>query len=274
MNLSCLPVSYFGKILAGEMSIGDWAEEAASLGLDAIDLSILFLESHDSKQLDNIRQQIESAEMRVAVVTTYPDFTHPDADERKRQMNLLKDNISKVAAVGSEMIRITAGQAHPETGREEGIRWATEGLKHSIDTAESCGLQLLFENHAKPGAWHYTDFAQPTDIFLEISDALAGTPIKILFDTANPLAYGDDPLFILERVIDRVLCIHASDTRIRGSLEPVVVGTGLVPFVDIFARLKKANFDQWISIEEASGQGKSGLEKAASFVRRTWAETK
>ena len=42
MRLSCLPVSYFGQIIGGAMSVGQWAREAAELGLDAIDLSILF----------------------------------------------------------------------------------------------------------------------------------------------------------------------------------------------------------------------------------------
>ena len=43
MHLSCLPVSFFADILAGRMSVGAWARMGAELGLDAIDLSILFV---------------------------------------------------------------------------------------------------------------------------------------------------------------------------------------------------------------------------------------
>ena len=43
MKLSCLPVSYYPQIVNGEKSVGQWACEAASIGLDAVDLSILFL---------------------------------------------------------------------------------------------------------------------------------------------------------------------------------------------------------------------------------------
>ena len=40
---------------------------------------------------------------------------------------------------------------------------------------------------------------------------------------------------------------------------------------EIFAFLKRRGFDGWISVEEASFTGASGIRKAADFVRRTWA---
>ena len=43
MKLSVLPVSFFKNIISGEMNVGDWAREGVSLGLDAIDISIIFL---------------------------------------------------------------------------------------------------------------------------------------------------------------------------------------------------------------------------------------
>jgi sugar phosphate isomerase/epimerase len=49
-----------------------------------------------------------------------------------------------------------------------------------------------------------------------------------------------------------------------------VLGTGLTPFIDIFATLKRAGFDGWICIEEASRTGPVGFERAVSFVRHTW----
>ena len=43
MKLSCLPVSFFADILGGRMSVSEWARMGRELGLDAIDLSILFV---------------------------------------------------------------------------------------------------------------------------------------------------------------------------------------------------------------------------------------
>jgi sugar phosphate isomerase/epimerase len=58
----------------------------------------------------------------------------------------------------------------------------------------------------------------------------------------------------------------------RGELKPVLLGTGLVPFREMFNMLKRAGFDGWICMEEASFQGQAGVEAAARFIRRTWAE--
>jgi hypothetical protein len=58
------------------MSVGQWAREAAGLGLDAIDLSILFVGHWSDADLRALRQEIASAGMRMAMVTTFPGFTH------------------------------------------------------------------------------------------------------------------------------------------------------------------------------------------------------
>jgi len=267
-----LPVSYFSDIINGQMSVRDWASQAAALGLDAIDLSVLFLRNRMPADLKKMCKDIESAGMSVAVVSAYPDFTAPDAAERKRQLAQLQRDIASIAELGGEMVRVTAGQAHPQTGREQGIAWAIEGLTNSIDTARRYEVKLVYENHSKPGVWDYYDFSHPSDIFLEIAKGIEHTEIGILFDTANPVAYGDDPLPLLEQVIDRVVCVHAADTRTRGALEPVLLGTGLVSFGPIFMKLRRGGYEGWISIEEASGLGEKGVADAVKFVRKTWAE--
>ena len=267
MKLSCLPVSYFGDIIDGRMSIAQWAAEGASLGLDAIDLSILLLRERTTAYLRKIREEIEAIGERVAVMNAYPDFTHPDPVERKNQLCALKDDIAAAAQLGAEMVRVTAGQAHPQTPRKKGITWAVEGLTGAIDTAQQNGIRLVFENHSKPGVWQYPDFCLPSDLFLEIAGAIEDTEIGILFDTANPIVYGDDPLRLLNRVIDRGVCVHLADTSERGALKPVLIGTGLVPFDTIFARLKRAGYRGWLSIEEASGMGGTGVAEAVRFVR-------
>jgi sugar phosphate isomerase/epimerase len=141
-----------------------------------------------------------------------------------------------------------------------------------LDAGEAHGVNLVFENHAKPGAWQYIDFCHPTDVFLEIVERTAGTTLGVNWDTANTLAYGDEPLPVLGKVLDRVVSVHAADTAARGELKPVLMGTGLVPFPEMFRILKQAGFGGWICMEEASFQGKAGVEAAARFIRKTWEE--
>jgi sugar phosphate isomerase/epimerase len=255
------------------MSIKDWALEGARTGLDGIDLSVLFLKNRDLEYLRKIRQEIEDAGIRVAMLTTYPDFTHPDGAERERQLTRLQEDIVTASRLGADLLRVTAGQAHPSVSRREGIEWAVNGLVKAIEFSRGYPVELAYENHAKPGAWQYTDFSHPTDVFLEIVERTADVSLGVNWDTANTIAYGDDPIPVLKRVLSRVISVHAADTSTRGELKHVLLGTGLVPFKGMFQILRDAGFDDWICMEEASFKGPAGVKAAADFVRRVWRET-
>jgi sugar phosphate isomerase/epimerase len=271
VKLSCLPVSYFQSMLEGALTIEQWAGEAAGLGLDAIDLSIVLIKNQDSSSLEKLRQAIAAHGLKVNMLTTYPDFTHPEVGERERQLFLLKKNIDVAAALGAALVRVTAGQAHPGLTREAGLARAVAGLTGALAYAGQRGVKLVYENHAKPAVWDYNDFSFPPDIFLEIVGATDGSALAINFDTANPVAFGAAPVPLLEQVIDRVISIHAAENRVWGKFEPAVFGEGVVPFAEVFTALKAVHFDGWISIEEASRTGPAGIVQAVNFVRNTWA---
>ena len=276
MKLSCLPVSFFTEMITGKMSVKDWARMAASLGaqaesaLDAIDLSILFVPDWSSNALAQMRRDIENEGMRVAMITSYPDFTHPDHNQRTKELDQEVEVVAVAAALGADLVRVTAGQAHPETGRAEGIEWAAEGLTRLVERTRGSGVTLAYENHAKPGAWQYTDFSQPVDIFLEIFRQTETAALGINFDTGNAACFAADSLDLLQQVLPRVVSVHASDSKVHGELQHVLLGTGITPFGSLFSCLKQAGWDGWICMEEASYQGFQGVEAAAKFIRHTW----
>jgi len=172
--------------------------------------------------------------------------------------------------LGAQYVRVTAGQAHPETGRAEGIAWATTGLTRLAEATANLGVTLVYENHAKPGAWRYTDFSQPPDVFLEIVGRTAAAGLMVNFDTGNAAAFADNPVRLLEQVVDRVVTVHAADTATRGELRHVLLGTGITPFDKLFGTLKAHGWDGWICMEENAQQGRAGVEKAAAFIRQAW----
>lgn len=270
MKLSCLPVSFFPEITSGKMSVAEWARMGAELGLDAIDLSILFVPGRSLASAARLRKQIEGEGMHVTMVTTYPDFTHPDSAQRKQELALEKEAIAIAVEVGAELVRVTAGQAHPETNLQAGVDWAIEGLTRLVEETRSTGITLAYENHAKPGVWSYTDFSQPPEIFLHIVAGTAPCGLRVNFDAGNATAFAADPVALLQQVLPRVVSVHASDTASKGELRLVLLGTGATPYHDLFACLKGAGWDGWICMEEASYQGRAGVEAAARFVRQAW----
>jgi len=101
MNVSCLPVSFFDEIVSGEMTLSQWARIGAEAGLDAIDLSILFVPDHSPEAVAQARQEIEVEGMKVQMVTTYPDFTHPDPEQRQEQRDMLNEQMGVAARLGA-----------------------------------------------------------------------------------------------------------------------------------------------------------------------------
>ena len=274
MKVSCLPVSFFSEIASGKMSIKEWACMASEVGLDAIDLSVMLLKNHTPVYLKQIRNDIESVGISVTMMATYPDFSHPDPIQRERELEYLRHDIALSSYLGAKYLRITAGQAYPETPVEQGIQWVIDYFQQAASVGDKFNVQLVYENHSKPGAWEYPDFSQPTERFLRIAEGIQDTGIGINFDTANPQVYGDDPLPVLQEVIDNIATIHVADTAEQGKLvpAPIVIGEGVVPFKEIFSILKQNGFDEWMCIEEASKMGQEGIKKATDFVRKVWAE--
>jgi len=252
------------------MPLEQWIRHGAELGLDAVDLSVLFFRNDRRAAVAASLRQTRASGIPVAVINTYPDFTHPDGRERAQQYAQFTDDLYIAAEIEARMLRITAGQAHPGTTPADNISRALEYFMKADELAKKLNMQLIFENHARPGVWQYPDISLQGAVFLQMVSQLRQTSIKVLYDTANPLVAREEPLPILEAVLDRLACVHAADTQVRGALQPALIGTGLVPFPRIFRRLRAANYDGWISIEEASGHSLEGVRQAICFIRQTW----
>jgi sugar phosphate isomerase/epimerase len=272
MQLSVLPVSFFADIISGKMSLAQWAQMGRELGLEGIDVSILFFPEASPTAIRQARRQVEDADMTINMISTYPDFTHPDPLERERELERAQETVAVASGLGCNYVRLVAGQAHPETTREEGIAWAIAGMSALVEKTRGADVALVYENHGKPGAWTYTDFSQPPDIFMEIARAVTPLGVGINFDTANATAFAPDPVALLNAVIDDVVTIHAADTAVRGELQHCILGEGLVPFLPLFARLYESGWDGWMSIEENARCGRDGVERSVRYVRQVWAE--
>ena len=273
MKLSCLPVSLFPDIMGGKMTIKEYAQLCKSLELDGFDLAIILLKNHTPTFIKQFRKDCEEVGISPAMITTYPDFTHPDAVQRDREFEYLRHDIALASNVGAKFLRITAGQAHPEMPVEKGVGLVVENFRKIAPVAEKFGVKLVYEDHSKPGAWDFMDFSNPPDVFLAIASQIADTSIGINFDTANILVSGNNTtLEVLEQVIDKVESIHVAETATLGKMDPVLLGKGLAPVREVFQLLKKHGWDKWLCIEEWGNLGVEGVKEAVKYTRKMWEE--
>ena len=153
-----------------------------------------------------------------------------------------------------------------------------------LHDAAACKITLVMENHYKDNFWHYPEFAQPHDIFLEIVNQVDSPWFGVNYDPSNAILTGEDPLVLLEAVKERVVSMHASDRYLKagGSLAEVkkqdgakgysellahgVIGKGLNDYDKIFSALRSVGFDGWVSIEDGVN-GMDELKESVRFLR-------
>ena len=140
-----------------------------------------------------------------------PDFTHPDPDERRRQVARQHEAIDLTVRLGTTFCRTLSGQNVPGLSRADGMARTVDGLLRSIEYAERRGVTLCLENHYKDGTWRYPEFAQPEEIYLEILDRVDSPRLGVQYDPSNAIVGGYDPIRFLDRVLPRVVTMHASD---------------------------------------------------------------
>lgn len=268
MKISCLPVSLFQELISGEIAIHEWAKIASDIGFDGFDISVMFIRNKTPKYLRELKASLSDSLLPMIMMSTYTDFSNPDPIQRKREMEYLRHDIALCSQLNVRYLRITAGQAHPCLCEDEAITWVVQSFKEAGIVAKEYGVQLLFEDHAKPGAWDYVDFCFDPEIFLKICEGIKDTGIRINFDTGNITAFGADPLAILNQVYEQVETIHLSDMATCGKFSPTLIGEGVVPNHEILQLLKQRDFKGWICLEEASYTGIPGIKTAFKNTKR------
>ena len=283
-RISVFPKCYFDELVDGRMSYAKWIRDAATLGGEGVEHYDGFFRSYAPGDVDPIVDEMRRSSQISSMLCFSPDFTHPDADERRRQVERQKAAIDLTVRLGASYCRTLSGQRFPGLARAEGIARTVDGIRRSLEYAERRGVVLCMENHYKDGLWRYPEFAQPEDIFLEIVEQIDSPFFGVQYDPSNAIVGGYDPVKFLERVKHRVVTMHASDrylapgatlddlktadgaTGYAAVLKHGETGKGMNDYDAIFRLLAEVNFSGWISIEDGMN-GLDELRRSAEFLK-------
>jgi sugar phosphate isomerase/epimerase len=268
MWLSCVPVSFFGAISQGRMTLAEWLDFAVELGLDGVECGPLLIQPLGPAKPMEFRRLAEARGLAVSNYTGYSDFAHPDPEVRKREIAAMLKNLDVTRELGAPSVRALTGQRWPGVDQEDGIQWVIEGIRRVAEEADRMGLRLNVENHTKAATWTHFDFAMQGEVFLRIMEGLRDVPVGVQFDVANPLVAGEDTLALYEHLRTRIGYVHINDVGRVGTFEFVPIGTGFAPIREVLARLHEQGYTGWVGIEEASRTGREGFLQASQYTRR------
>ena len=281
-RISVFPKCYFDELVSGQRSYVGWIHDAATLGGEGVEHYDEFFPSYEERDVAAVMDAMRETGQISSMLCFSPDFTHPDPDERLRQVERQKKAIDLSVRIGARYCRTLSGQKYPGLSIAEGVARAAECIRRSIDYAAKRDVILCLENHYKVGDWLYAEFAQQEEPFLALLDAVGeSTHFGVQYDPSNAVVGGFDPIAFLQKIKHRVVTMHASDRYLLPgtTLEEIRLADGTVGYPDklrhgetgkgandydaIFRILKSVNFAGWISVED----GMNGLDELARSVQ-------
>lgn len=287
VNISAFPKCYLETISNGEMTVFQWIEMAKQLDADGLEMYTGFFTSFEDGYIDCVGEAIHNASFSMPMLCCSPDFTAPDPNKRKREIERQARMIRITKRLGGEkaVCRVLSGQRYPEVSWEQGKEWVVEAFHQLLPIARENKIILGMENHYKDGFWKYPEFAQKMNHFIEIVDSVTDREyFGVQYDPSNAIVAGDDPIALLRKVAGRVVSMHASDRYLAegATLEDLrqtdgtigyspnlrhgVTGKGLNDYPTIFKILAENNYQGWISIEDGMN-GMDEMAESLAFLR-------
>jgi sugar phosphate isomerase/epimerase len=261
-----------------------WIHDAATLGGEGVEHYDEFFRSYGPEDVDPVLDAMRETGQITSMLCFSPNFTHPDAGERARQVERQKAAIDLSVRIGTRYCRTLTGQKYPDLAIDEGVARAVDCIKRALEYAEKRDVILCLENHYKVGDWLYPEFAQMEDVFLQVIDRVDSPHFGVQYDPSNAVVGGFDPVAFLDKVKHRVVTMHASDRYLVSgtTLEEIrsadgtvgypdklrhgVTGEGMNDYDAIFRILAGVGFDGWISVEDGLN-GLDELRRSVEFLK-------
>jgi sugar phosphate isomerase/epimerase len=289
-RLAAFPKAFMQALCKeGTMSVSEWIRLAAPLEIEGLEWYAGFLEMEDESNWSRFRKEVEDTGKVIPMMCCSPDFTHPDAEFRAKEIEKQKRWIDMTHSLGGSYCRVLSGQRRPELTQDEGVKLAADSIEACLPYATERNITLILENHYKDDFWEYPEFAQRMEVFCQLVDSIDHPNFGVNYDPSNTYLAGEDPIELLKRVSHRVVTMHASDRYLaEGTIEDLrkeeggatgyakrlrhgEIGQGLNDYDAIFSELKSKGFDNWISIEDGV-DGMEQLARSVAFLNRKIAE--
>jgi sugar phosphate isomerase/epimerase len=221
-----------------------------ALGWRGIELRLvgkgLHVDDVDEAQFGRIAEALEAAGIRVvAYGSQIANWARKISGDFARDVTELRRMIPRMRRTGTEIVRV---MSYPNDGWSEG-EWREEVLRRFRELtriAEDGGVVLAHENC---DGWA----GQGPRETLELLGAVGSPALKLIYDTGNPVAHGQDPWAYYLAVREQVVHVHikdyARDPAASGGYRATSPGEGAGRVREIVSDLKRRGYGGWYSIE-------------------------
>jgi sugar phosphate isomerase/epimerase len=284
MQLGLFSISYGGLWGQANLDLHTFMRRAAEFGFDTVMLAgkrpHLSPLDHDERTLVPLKNALQSARVRCAVVAAYTDLSPtPAAEVPFLEMQIASvESLARLgAALGAGVVRVFTAYASPPTSPHAAWQRTVTTLREMCDHVAVHGMTIAIQNHH--------DLAVHTAALLELLHDIDRPNCKLGFDAWSPALRGED-LYEAAKMAAPHTAITTNADYIRlpqyryrpelvnyeaagpDLVRAVPFGTGFIDYPAFFRGLRDGGFDGLATYEMCSPiRGGGSLENLDSYAR-------
>ena len=255
--------------------VGTCIDLAAETGFDGVEILLRQIgETPNPSLLAELKRRAFVNGICLMGLSTHQTFLTPDADKRKKNVELTKNQIGIAAALGIPTMRVNTGNwgtsgsfdklmankgvEPPVEGStdEDGYQWCVDALGECATAAGKVGITLGLENH-----W---GLGRTPEGLLKIVRAVDSPWLKVTMDTGNFLA---DPYDKLAQIAPEAVLVQAKTYYGGGSWYTLELD-----YDRIAKMLADHHYTGWVSLEfEGKDDPKTAVPKSLDLLRQAFA---
>lgn len=165
LKLSLNAYSFNSLLQEGDMDLFQLLNFCAENNLDAIDPTGYYFPGYpevpEDEYINRFKKKAFLLGLDISGTGVRNDFSNPDASERKKDLEHIKEWIVVASKMGAPCIRLFAGRNMPDGYTQADVNeWVVEGLTQAADYGKYYGVMIAMQNH--------NDFIKTSDHIIEI----------------------------------------------------------------------------------------------------------
>ncbi len=261
MKIGCCAYSYREYLLSGEMTLVEFVDIVADLGVEGVEMTAYYFPTTDREYLNSLKRHCLVRGVDVSGAAVGSKLTLADDDERAEQVDMVKEWLGHAAALGAPELRVFAGLTPDGYTDEEAFYWAVAALKDCAPVAAEHGVVMALENHGGIT----TTSAQ----MVRLIEAVGSDWLRVNLDTGNYGLDPDvDPYEGMRRVADlAVTAHHKVSMRTPDGKKPVDIGR-------VVSVLSDAGYRGYLNLEfEEDEDARTAVPQVIGEMKRALSKT-
>ena len=187
LKISLNAYSFNGLLSKGEMDLDDLLEFCADHRFDAVDPTGYYFPGYpevpSDRYLYDLKRKAFGLGLEISGTGIRNDFTEPDKNKRKADIEMIKNWIIAAEKMGAAVIRIFSGTQDPEGfSWEQVAEWMVRDMQECVEFGKNHGVVVAVQNH--------NDFIQTADHVKTLFSMVNSSWFGLILDTGS-YAVGD-----------------------------------------------------------------------------------